>query len=521
MPLSPQEADLWRQALAGQQPDPSMLYAQPAGTDPSAGLPPGAVAGPPVSAQTATDALREANAWADPAAVAQTEPQLQPQNIGQAQETLKQQIAPPLATGLVPQNVAPSVQQAVQQIQEQQRPRAPTGPAEPGGVPDWLQQYATQEGIKPEPPETDPHLPGAPETPNEQAARRQLQGETFAGVEDQYEAQKYAHEATMRAQQAAEDARQRIDLENRQREQERINKMRERESAFRQMADAAQKEPIDSNRIWNQASTGEKIMQRLAVFLGTLGTAQGGPNFAMQKIEADIDRDIAAQKANKESKFKRLADEATLYDMASKTFEDESSVEAAARESAYRKVAQQLDFFGQHVQDPARRAAVDQMKRELDAKILDTEQQRRRANEVYVMQWEAAQEKARAEALAAKKPKPFGKEASSELEKREIEMRAGVETLNDVIGRLEKTNAVSDPSVRRQLMESAASAAGNIEGYRQRTKEEMETTKTLVGEGLGGELSLQRMKAYRDEARRKLERMRRQKQQLPSPEGVK
>jgi hypothetical protein len=522
MALDQIEADLWRRAMAGERPDPAALYQDPGVADPSAGLPPGATAQVGAGGTTGMGASGVGN---------------EPQQMGGAGGTIGESgggyegapgIVDPAAGGAREQQIAAApAAPAMAQVAAGPAPAMPaqgagkpvpagTGPS--AGVPKWLSDYANQEGLAPPEPERDPHLPAIPETPGEQRVRRELQGEAFAGVENQYEAEKYAREAQLRSAQAAMEAQQKVDLENQQKAAERAKRMQERENKFREMADHVAAEPIDSKRLWNNMGTGEKIMQRLAIFLGALGTAAGGPNVAMQKIEADIDRDMEAQKQNKAGQYQRLNDEKTLYDMASERFEDEASQDAAARESAYRKIAQQLDFFGQHVQEPARREAVEGLKREVEARILDAEQQRRRANEIHVMQLEAAQAQARAAMLAARKPK-LDKSVKTDLSKREAELRASVENLKDVYAQIQKTNPGS--SERKRLIERAASAAAGVEGMKQRTSDEISVTRELVGVGRGDVFDTDRLKNYINEAERQHKRLQGQLEGAPTPEGVK
>lgn len=55
---------------------------------------------------------------------------------------------------------------------------------------------------------------------------------------------------------------------------------------------------IDPNRFWNNQSSGNRIMASVAVALGALGSAiTGGKNDALDVIQAQINRDIDAQKA--------------------------------------------------------------------------------------------------------------------------------------------------------------------------------------------------------------------------------
>jgi hypothetical protein len=55
---------------------------------------------------------------------------------------------------------------------------------------------------------------------------------------------------------------------------------------------------VDPNRFWNDRKTGEKIGTTIGLFLGGFGVPFGGHNFAYDKLQADINRDVEAQKKN-------------------------------------------------------------------------------------------------------------------------------------------------------------------------------------------------------------------------------
>lgn len=56
---------------------------------------------------------------------------------------------------------------------------------------------------------------------------------------------------------------------------------------------------IDPNRYWGSKSTGQQILGCIGIALGGYGAGlTGGPNLAMEQLNRQIDRDIAAQKAN-------------------------------------------------------------------------------------------------------------------------------------------------------------------------------------------------------------------------------
>lgn len=85
---------------------------------------------------------------------------------------------------------------------------------------------------------------------------------------------------------------------------------------------------VDPNRVWNNASTGNKIMAGLGLVLSGMGSGvTGQPNGALEIIQKKIDRDIEAQKSDKDTsrslfqmnmeKYKnaQMAEEATRLQM--------------------------------------------------------------------------------------------------------------------------------------------------------------------------------------------------------------
>lgn len=66
---------------------------------------------------------------------------------------------------------------------------------------------------------------------------------------------------------------------------------------------------IDPNHYWHEKGTGGRIMASIGLLLSGLGSGLGGgPNMAMQVIQANIKRDIDAQEKNLETKKSLLAD---------------------------------------------------------------------------------------------------------------------------------------------------------------------------------------------------------------------
>lgn len=250
-------------------------------------------------------------------------------------------------------------------------------PGAGGAVPEWLaQEMGPTERFY----GRDPI--GKPVTQPENAAYRSLEEEQLAQTRERHEAESQAIQAGARAEVAAVERGQIVDAELARRELERQNNLAAMERSYQEMVAEAEAEPIDSGRLWNSQSTGEKIVSKLALFIGTIGAGVAGqPNLIFNKMEADIDRDIDAQKQNRAFKLHALAAKGSLYGMARDRFGSEQAVDAAMRETAWRKIDTQLKNFHAVAQDPARKAAIEQLMAETETKIVDSERQRRLLND--------------------------------------------------------------------------------------------------------------------------------------------
>lgn len=114
---------------------------------------------------------------------------------------------------------------------------------------------------------------------------------------------------------------------------------------------------IDPNRLYANASTGNKILAGISILLGAVGSGPKGQNQALKIITDAIDNDIAAQKANFAAKKSALAEKKSAYAMAKGQFDSEIEAlnaarliglertknEIAARASKYKSEAQKIE----------------------------------------------------------------------------------------------------------------------------------------------------------------------------------
>jgi hypothetical protein len=341
-------------------------------------------------------------------------------------------VAPPMAATEAP--VARPAPARVTTIPETtvRGSKARSGGATESAIPPWL----AKEMGAPESYYGKPDLVGRPVTRQEDAGYRALEGAIYEGTREQAEAEDQAIQAGARAELAAVERGQIVDAEMARRELERQNNLAAMERGYQEMLAEAAREPIDSERLWNNKSTGEKILSKIALFIGTLaGGVQGNPMMMMNKMDQDVERDIQAQKANKAFALHRLAAEGTLYGMARDRFASEQSVDAAMRETAWRRIGAELNSFMTQAQDPQRKAAIGLLVDNTESKILEAERQRRLLNDADTI--------ARARAsMAGRAVKPPPRNEVKDL----VE---GLSIQDGIIKKLERMKTLTGPTMNR------------------------------------------------------------------------
>jgi hypothetical protein len=123
------------------------------------------------------------------------------------------------------------------------------------------------------------------------------------GVEIQTREAEIAREATKGKLQAEQEHNQRMQIlaDNHQRAMD----------AARTAYDASE---VDPDRYWQDKGTAGRILAALAVGLGAMGASRGGRNYAMDIIQGEINKDIAAQQANRAGKLRGIGELRTSQD---------------------------------------------------------------------------------------------------------------------------------------------------------------------------------------------------------------
>lgn len=117
---------------------------------------------------------------------------------------------------------------------------------------------------------------------------------------------------------------------------------------------AYQNGTIDPNRVWNNASTGNKVIAGIGVLLSGIGSGLSGqPNMAMKVINDTIDRDIEGQKAN-------MGKTATLLEANYRRFGNMQAAEAATRATLLGTAQAQIQAIGSNTQNGIAAGAMKQ-----------------------------------------------------------------------------------------------------------------------------------------------------------------
>jgi len=131
---------------------------------------------------------------------------------------------------------------------------------------------------------------------------------------------------------------------------------------------------IDPNRIWHNASTGDKIQAGVAMLLGIVGQAMaGGENQAMTAIDKAINMDIDAQKANMDKAGKNVDVARTMYADMRQKFGDDRIAREAMREMAFNKIASDAQARADSAQSPIIKARAEQIIAAAQSKAADAQ----------------------------------------------------------------------------------------------------------------------------------------------------
>lgn len=281
--------------------------------------------------------------------------------------------APPI-TGAAPAPAAPmrptALQQSFANMRETQQPPAPEVPLEPGATPEQdleaqVQQVAaalpagaaggTGGGVRRTTQRTEVD-------PTAAAQARELGGSAGEAAEDAAKAHQEGAgaEAELQQQRAEHAAAEAIKLDELARQEQAgaadYQRRQEAETTKLKSLQVEADSKIDPKRWWKEKSTGENILAALAIGLGGFSASMtGGPNYALQIIDKAIERDIDAQLANREGKYKQAAAQQDMLGILRGQYADKRDERTAAK-------SLMLERSAKYIEEITARSASEQTK---------------------------------------------------------------------------------------------------------------------------------------------------------------
>lgn len=190
-------------------------------------------------------------------------------------------------------------------------------------------------------------------------------------------AEQYELAAARRADLVADKQRQDVEADYALKNKQRADELDRREKDWMAASEKARTFKPETNRYWSSLSTGDQIMQTLAIFFGGIGQGLAGmENTSLKRLNALIDQDVELQKQQSEQGAK---DKENFYSMARERFASDEARAAAARELAYANIQSRLERFKDFAKDPARQAQLERARAALEQGRIEAEQQRRTA----------------------------------------------------------------------------------------------------------------------------------------------
>lgn len=130
---------------------------------------------------------------------------------------------------------------------------------------------------------------------------------------------------------------------------------------------------VDSDRVWKNASTGDKIIAGFAIALGAMGQTLTGAksNAAIDSIERNIDRDIDEQKANIAKKRTDVEESRTMYSDLVRKFGDDHAARLATQQMVFAKLADDAQAKAETMQEGVAKTQAQTAATQFNAKALE------------------------------------------------------------------------------------------------------------------------------------------------------
>lgn len=156
------------------------------------------------------------------------------------------------------------------------------------------------------------------------------------------------------------------------RNQERETKVNEQLGKLENELETFKTTTIDPNRYFKNRSTFDSIMSAIGIaFGGGVQGLRGGSNPALEMLNREIDRDIAAQKAELEKRSSVVSYRRGLVADMRDTFKDRDLADQAARASYYQLAQTKLNQIAAQYKAPQLQAQAKQLYGQLEAQKLD------------------------------------------------------------------------------------------------------------------------------------------------------
>ena len=222
----------------------------------------------------------------------------------------------------------------------------------------------------------------APQSPEDIEAAKKLQEKNQALVakeqkiiDDQRQAS-IDRQEQMLSEQELLDARQR-DFDRKL--QERKQAMQERADQYGKLVQEKRAEvesaKIDPDALWKETGGVGRIFAAIAIGLGQIGASiKGTRNVAMDLVENAIERNVAAQGANLQKNKELLAEAKDSYAQSVNALGDEEAAGAVYRDQLYTDFIRRVQAAKEATQEQDKRAALDEMAAQAEAKRLATAQ---------------------------------------------------------------------------------------------------------------------------------------------------
>jgi hypothetical protein len=162
---------------------------------------------------------------------------------------------------------------------------------------------------------------------------------------------------------------QAVDQRQRQEQQERAKGEKEWVERQGREIDAVE-ETVNPDRYWDNKSTLENILLRVALFVSGYATRGKQPNILSDEVDKAIARDIDAQKATFANKKAKLGERDNLFGRMMNVYDNKEKATHAARVAAMGRVDRDLQRLQIEAKDPAAAARIAEQRLALQEKKL-------------------------------------------------------------------------------------------------------------------------------------------------------